>query len=76
MGVLDGGVRVSLITKKHWEKMGKPHLEASDIVAKMADGTIAKPIGMLQDLRIKILKHRVKNTFMMGISPNNLTLMR
>ena len=43
--------------------MGKPRLEVSDIVVKMADGATAKPIGMLRDLRIKVLKHRVKHTF-------------
>lgn len=62
-GALDGGARVSLISKKCWKKVGESHLEVSDIVVKMANGTTPKPIRMLRDLMIKVLKHRVKHTF-------------
>ena len=43
--------------------MGRPHLGVTNIVVKMANGTIAKPMGMLKDLKIKVLGHRVRHTF-------------
>ncbi|RYA56905.1 retropepsin-like aspartic protease, partial [Enterobacter cloacae complex sp. CH23B] len=62
-GVLDGGAGVSMVTKSCWESMGRPHLEATSVVVKMANGSIVTPIGMLKDLRIKVLGHKVRQTF-------------
>ncbi|MCO5602784.1 hypothetical protein L7F22_056922 [Adiantum nelumboides] len=42
--ILDGGARVSIVTRNCWETMGKPHLGVTNIVVQMANGTIAKPI--------------------------------
>ncbi|RYA73452.1 hypothetical protein DD595_24980, partial [Enterobacter cloacae complex sp. 4DZ3-17B2] len=62
-GILDGGAGVSIVTKDCWESMGKPRLSVTNIVVKMANGTIAKPMGMLKDLKIKVLGHKVRHTF-------------
>ena len=52
----------------------RPHLEGTNIVVKMANGTIAKSIGMLQDLKLKVLGHNVKHTFIvMDFSKNPMS---
>ncbi len=43
--------------------MGRPHLDVTNIVVKMANVTNAKPIGMLKDLKLKVLGHKVRHTF-------------
>lgn len=43
--------------------MGRPKLETTKIVVKMANGAIAKPIDMLKDLKIKVLGHKIRHTF-------------
>lgn len=43
--------------------MGKPHLITTNIMVKMANGTMAKLMGMLQDLKIKVLGHKLRHTF-------------
>ncbi|MCO5593463.1 hypothetical protein L7F22_047477 [Adiantum nelumboides] len=60
--ILDGGAGVSIVTRNCWETMGKPHLGVTNIVVKMANGTIAKPIGMLKDLKVNVLGHKVEDS--------------
>ncbi|WP_368853794.1 retropepsin-like aspartic protease [Enterobacter cloacae complex sp. GF14B] len=62
-GILDGGAGVSIVTKNCWETMGRPHLVTTTIVVKMANGSIVKPIGMLEDLKIKVFGHKIRITF-------------
>ncbi|MCO5600115.1 hypothetical protein L7F22_054223 [Adiantum nelumboides] len=57
-GILDGEAGIIIVTRNCWETMGKPHLGVTNIVVKMANGTIVKTIGMLKDLKVKVLGHK------------------
>lgn len=63
LGVLDGGARVSIITKHCWEKMGPPQLEVANVRVKLANGGLVKALGLLQNLKVKVLEHYVLHTF-------------
>lgn len=55
--------RVSIITKHCWESMGRPKLDVTKIVVKVDNEAIANPLGMLINLKIKVLGHRIRHTF-------------
>lgn len=55
--------------------MGKPLLKFTNIYVKMANGIVSKPIGMLQDIKIKVLDIVLNILSLLWISPNNLVLM-
>lgn len=63
LGVLDGGAGVSIITKRCWEKMGLPQLEVANLRVKLANGGLVKALGLLRNLKVKILEHYVLHTF-------------
>ena len=51
--ILDGGARVSIMTKQCWEKWGSPHMEKTLLVVKLVDGTTTRPVGVVKDLKVK-----------------------
>ena len=63
LGVLDGGAGVSIVTKCCWEKMGQPQMDVADLCVKLANGGLVRALGLLQNLRVKILDHYVTHTF-------------
>ena len=52
--LLDGGSRVNVITEEERRKRGLPKPSPTPFNLKMANGTIAKPIGLLRDVKIHI----------------------
>ena len=52
--LLDGGSRVNVITKEERRRLGLPKPSPSPFNLKMANGTIAKPTGLLRDVKIHI----------------------
>ena len=63
MAVLDGGAGVSIVTKRCWEKMGRPPMEVADLRVKLANGSLVKALGLLKNFKVKILDHYVRHTF-------------
>ena len=53
VAILDGGARVSIMTKQCWEKWGSLHLEKTSLVVKLADGTTTRSVGTVKDLKVK-----------------------
>ena len=52
--LLDGGSGVNVITEEESRKLGLPKPSPAPFNQKMANGTIAKPIGLLRDVKIHI----------------------
>ena len=52
--LLDGGSGVNVITKEERRKLGLPKPSLASFNLKMANGTIAKPTGLLRDVMIHI----------------------
>ena len=52
--LLDGGSGVNVITEEERRKLGLPKPSPAPFNLKMANGTIAKPIGLLRDVKIHI----------------------
>ena len=52
--LLDGGSRVNVITEEERRKLGLSKPSPAPFNLKMANGTIAKPTGLLRDLKIHI----------------------
>ena len=63
LGVLDGEAGVSIVTKRCWEKMGQPQMDVADLRVKLANGGLVRALGLLRNLRVKILDHYVAHTF-------------
>ena len=55
LGVLDGGACVRIVTKRCWEKMGQPQMDVADLRVKLANGGLVRALGLLRNLRVKIL---------------------
>ena len=51
---LDGGLGVNVITEEEHCRLGLPKLSPAPFNLKMANGTIAKPTGLLRDVKIHI----------------------
>ena len=52
--LLDGGSGVNVITEEERRKLGLPKPSPAPFNLKMANGTIAKPTGLLRDVKIHI----------------------
>ena len=52
--LLDGGSGVNVITEEERHKLGLPKPSLAPFNLKMANGTIAKPTGLLRDVKIHI----------------------
>ena len=52
--LLDGGLGVNIITEEERYRLGLPKPSPAPFNLKMANGTIAKPIGLLKDVKIHI----------------------
>ena len=52
--LLDGGSGINVITEEEHRKLALPKPSPAPFNLKMANGTIAKPIGLLQDVKIHI----------------------
>ena len=52
--LLDGGSGVNVITEKECRRLGLPKPSPTPFNLKMANGTIAKPTGLLRDVKIHI----------------------
>ena len=52
--LLDGGSRVNIITKEERRRLGLSKPSPAPFNLKMANGTIAKPTGLLRDVKIHI----------------------
>ena len=52
--LLDGGSGVNVITEEERHKLGLPKPSPAPFKLKMANGTIAKPTGLLRDVKIHI----------------------
>ena len=50
--LLDGGLGVNVITEEERRKLGLPKPSPAPFNLKMANGTIAKPTGLLRDVKI------------------------
>ena len=48
MAILDTGAGVSIGTKSLWQNWGKQALRRTCMQLQLADGTLAKPLGMLE----------------------------
>ena len=57
--LLDGGSGVNIITEEERRKLGLPKPSPAPFNLKMANGTIAKPTGLLRDVKIHI--HGIPN---------------
>jgi hypothetical protein len=52
--LLDGGSRVNIITEKLRVQLGLSKLKPTPYDLHLADQTIAKPLGLIKDLRILV----------------------
>ena len=52
MAILDTGAWVSIATKSLWQKWGKRALRRTRMQLQLADGTLAKPLGMLERVTV------------------------
>ena len=52
--MLDGGSGVNVITEEERRRLGLPKPSQAPFNLKMANGTIAKPTGLLRDVKIHI----------------------
>lgn len=41
------------MTKKCWEKWGKPPTDSTSLIFKLADGTTTRLVGVVKDLKVK-----------------------
>ena len=62
LAVLDGGAGVSIITKRCWEKMACPPMEVTNLTVKLANGGLVKALGLLRNLKMKVLDHHIYHT--------------
>ena len=47
------GQYLSIMTKHCWEKWERPPMEKTLLIVKLADGTTTRPIGVVNDLKIR-----------------------
>ena len=52
IAILNTGARVSIATKSLWQKWGKLALRRTCMQLQLADGTLAKPLGMLKRVTV------------------------
>ena len=54
--ILDGGEGVSTMTKQCWEKWGRPPMEKTSSMVKLANGDATRLVGVVKDLKIKAFR--------------------
>ena len=50
IAILDSGASISIATRQLWEKWDKPAVRASLIALQFANGSVKKPICLLENL--------------------------
>ena len=61
--VLDFGSQVNILTKKTWEKLGRPQLVKSDYCLKLADQGLIEPVGLSRNVETTIMGIYIKIDF-------------
>ena len=73
IAILDTGAGISIATKTVWEKWGKLALRKTRMQLQLADGKLAKPLGMLERVTVSSCGIRYEHTFAImdfGAEPN------
>ncbi|MCO5577322.1 hypothetical protein L7F22_031150 [Adiantum nelumboides] len=73
IAILDTGAGVSIATKSIWEKWGKLALRKTRMQLQLADGKMAKPLGMLEHITVTSCGIEYVHTFVIvdfGKDPN------
>ncbi len=73
IAILDTGAGVSIATKSMWEKWGKLALRRTRMQLQLADGKMAKPLGMLEHVTVTSCGIAFEHTFAIvdfGRDPN------
>ena len=52
IAILDTGAAISIATKSIWQKWGKLALRRTRMQLELADGTLAKPLGMFERVTV------------------------
>ena len=63
IAILDTGAGVSIATKSIWEKWGKCALRKTRMQLQLADGKLAKPLGILENVTITSCGIQYKHNF-------------
>ena len=73
IAILDTGAGVSIATKTVWEKWGKGALRKTRMQLQLADGKLARPLGILEHVTITSCGIRYEHSFVIvdfGTDPN------
>ena len=73
IAILDTGAGISIATKSVWEKWGKLALRKTRVQLQLADGKLAKPLGMLENVTVESCGIKYEHTFAIvdfGTDPN------
>jgi hypothetical protein len=68
--LLDGSLKVNIITKQLRLRLGLPKLKPAPYNMKMADQTTTKPMGLIKDLKMYV--HNIPYVTMFTVLWNNV----
>ena len=63
LAILDYGAGVAIATKKVWENWGRPDLKQTCMKLQLADGSIERPIGLLEKVIVTACGVEYEHTF-------------
>ena len=64
IAILDTGAGISIATKTVWEKWGRQALRKTRMQLQLADGKLAKPLGMLERVAVSSCGIRYTSTLL------------
>ena len=63
LAILDGGAGVAIATKKVWENWGRLDLKQTCMKLQLVDGSIERPIGLLEKVIVTACGFEHEHTF-------------
>ena len=63
MAILNSGARVSIATKLMWEKWGKLAIQSTQMHLQLANDSLERPIGLLENALVNSCGIKYKHTF-------------
>ena len=71
VAILDSGAGVGIATKSIWEPWGKPAIRRTRMNLQLADGSLERPIGLLENVAVKSCGIEYTHTFAIVDFGNN-----